>query len=133
MIFVIILGLAHAKETSSILQADMQDQKERDWIEDVPINAQGESLNTIRFDQASHLAYSTLVYLYIATGVGAVYLVCTIGLLIGALQYKSEFILPWLVMHTISGLVFGVGIIYVSMMEVVDVYFGGSIQYCKIC
>lgn len=133
MIFIVILGLIHARETSSILQADMIDQKERDWIDDVPINAQGESLNTVRFDEGQQLARNTVEYLYFLTGVGTGYLISTVSLFFGSLQNKPEFILVWLILHSITGVIFAIGVFFGEYCtnDVIPEFFGGSGKYCK--
>jgi hypothetical protein len=51
-----LLGLTHAEEMSSVLGADIEDQKEREEYVYIPTNSRGESLNQIRFKAASNLA-----------------------------------------------------------------------------
>lgn len=55
--FVMLLGLVHAEEMTTILTADIADQKEREEYIFIPTLSTGESLNTVRFKSASHLAF----------------------------------------------------------------------------
>lgn len=55
--FVMLLGLVHAEEMTGILSADIVDQKEREDYIYVPTLSTGESLNSVRFKSASHLAF----------------------------------------------------------------------------
>lgn len=52
-----LLGLVHAEEMTKILSADIEDHKEREDYIFVPTMSTGESLNSIRFKTASHLAF----------------------------------------------------------------------------
>ncbi|EDS33201.1 conserved hypothetical protein [Culex quinquefasciatus] len=56
LLFIMLLGLAHAEEMSTILGADIADQKEREEYVYIPTNAKGETMNQMRFKSAANLA-----------------------------------------------------------------------------
>lgn len=81
-LFLVCLGLIHAKQISRILLVDRLDQKEREEYYETP-KIHGVSTNDMRFLEADKLVNYTLVILYIATALAATYALCTLGLLIG--------------------------------------------------
>ncbi|CAD7082428.1 unnamed protein product [Hermetia illucens] len=132
ILFVMLMGLAHAEEMRTILGIDIADQKEREDYYEVVTNAKGESLNQIRFKSASHLASFTLLILYIGTVVASVNLFSSLGLFIGVFKNKTELMLPWLVLDML-----GVVIILAIMIFVANGTFvcfvGGQWQYMSLC
>lgn len=130
ILFVMLMGLAHAEEMRTILGIDIADQKEREDYYEVVTNAKGESLNQIRFKSASHLASFTLLILYIGTVVASVNLFSSLGLFIGVFKNKTELMLPWLVLDML-----GVVIILAIMIFVANGTFvcfvGGQWQYSE--
>lgn len=129
VMFVMLLGLAHAEEMSNLLQADIADLKEKEWFELMPTNSRGETLNSIRFNEASHLASAILIILYVGTGVSTVYLISCLGLLIGTLRNKPELMLPWLVLDLIGAFLL-IAVAIAASNEAIVNYAGGQFQYC---
>lgn len=125
-----LLSLSHAEEMTTILGADIEDQRERQEYLDLPTNSKGESLNQIRFNTASHLASVTLIMLYIGTAVASIYLLSCLGLLIGTVKNRSELLLPWLVLDLIGALLV-VSVAIVGSNDQIFQYTGGKIQFCK--
>lgn len=82
ILFLVCLGLIHAKEIADIMLLDRLDQKEREEYYETP-KIHGVSTNDIRFMEADKLSTYTLVIMYIATAIAGVYALCTLGLLIG--------------------------------------------------
>lgn len=76
------LGLIHAKQISKLLLVDRLDQKEREEYYETP-RINGVSANDIRFLEADKHVKYTLILLYLATALAAIYALCTLGLLIG--------------------------------------------------
>lgn len=81
-LFLVCLGLIHAKQISRVLLIDRLDQKEREEYYETP-KIHGVSTNDLRFIEADKLVNYTLIVLYITTAIVATYAVCTLGLLIG--------------------------------------------------
>ncbi|KOB66733.1 Uncharacterized protein OBRU01_20829 [Operophtera brumata] len=52
--------------------------------------------NQRRFAKAQHLASVTVIVLYTSTILTSIYLMCCISLLHGAVQYKREYVVPWI-------------------------------------
>lgn len=126
-----LLGLTHAEEMINILIVDIADQKEREEYYEMPMNAKGESMNQVRFKTASQLATGTLTILYGCATLAATYVFACLGFLFGTLKYRSELMVPWLVLHLIGGFV-------VLVLEVVyadpygyDLTGGSVLVYCK--
>lgn len=81
-LFLVCLGLIHAKQISRLLLVDRLDQKERELEYETP-KIHGISTNDIRFMEADRHVNYTLIILYCATALTATYALCTLGLLIG--------------------------------------------------
>lgn len=81
-LFLVCLGLIHAKQISRLLLLDRLDQKEREEYYETP-KIHGISANDIRFMEADRLVNYTLIVLYSTTALAATYALCTLGLLIG--------------------------------------------------
>lgn len=60
VLFLVLLGLAHAEEMDSILQVDMAEHQDREdyYITDMDIHSSGLPINDLRFKSASELASS---------------------------------------------------------------------------
>ncbi|XP_031626568.1 uncharacterized protein LOC116342905 [Contarinia nasturtii] len=99
-LFLVCLGLIHAKQMSRLLLIDRLDQKEREEYYETP-KIHGVSANDIRFLEAEKLVNYTLILLYTATALAAVYALCTLGLLIGVIKRRCELILPWIIFQSI--------------------------------
>ncbi|XP_055608470.1 uncharacterized protein LOC129755820 [Uranotaenia lowii] len=105
LLFIMLLGLAHAEEMSAILGADIADQKEREEYIYVPTNAKGETMNQLRFKTAANLASVTLCMLYIGTTLATIYVLSCLGLLIGTLRNRHELFIPWMVVDFFGTLI----------------------------
>ncbi|XP_058451418.1 uncharacterized protein LOC131430435 [Malaya genurostris] len=105
LLFIMLLGLAHAEEMSAILGADIADQKEREEYIFLPTNARGETMNQLRFKSAANLASVTLCMLYIGTTLATIYVFSCLGLLIGTLRNRHEFFIPWMVVDLFGTLI----------------------------
>ncbi|KAL1380065.1 hypothetical protein pipiens_014474 [Culex pipiens pipiens] len=105
LLFIMLLGLAHAEEMSTILGADIADQKEREEYVYIPTNAKGETMNQMRFKSAANLASVTLCMLYIGTTLATIYVLSCLGLLIGTLRNRHEFFIPWMVVDFFGTLI----------------------------
>uniref|UniRef100_A0A182KFT2 Uncharacterized protein n=1 Tax=Anopheles christyi TaxID=43041 RepID=A0A182KFT2_9DIPT len=114
-LFVMLLGLAHAEEMSTILQMSIADQKDSEYI--WTTSEQEESINEWRFKSAEKLASGrlsilahlglTLCVLYIGTTVATIYVLSCLGLLIGTLRNRHEFFIPWMVVDFFGTLAIG--------------------------
>uniref|UniRef100_A0A182YAS6 Uncharacterized protein n=1 Tax=Anopheles stephensi TaxID=30069 RepID=A0A182YAS6_ANOST len=104
-LFVMLLGLAHAEEMSTILQMSIADQKDSEYI--WTTSEQEESINEWRFKSAEKLASVTLCMLYIGTTVATIYVLSCLGLLIGTLRNRHEFFIPWMVVDFLGTLAIG--------------------------
>uniref|UniRef100_A0A182VBH7 Uncharacterized protein n=1 Tax=Anopheles merus TaxID=30066 RepID=A0A182VBH7_ANOME len=104
-LFVMLLGLAHAEEMSTILQMSIADQKDGEYI--WTTSEQEESINEWRFKSAEKLASVTLCVLYIGTTVATIYVLSCLGLLIGTLRNRHEFFIPWMVVDFFGTLAIG--------------------------
>lgn len=110
-LFLVCLGLIHAKQISRVLLVDRLDQKEREEYYETP-KFHGVSTNDLRFMEADKLVNYTLVILYSATAYAATYAICTLGLLIGKIYFYfyfeklnfSIFIMKHLYSHSIPEL-----------------------------
>lgn len=100
-----LLALTHAEQIVNVLIVDMADQKEREEYYELTINSKGETLNQIRFNNASDLAATTLSLLYGCTTLAALYLVTCIGLLFGIIKHRPELMIPWLTLHLVGSIV----------------------------
>ncbi|XP_049531699.1 uncharacterized protein LOC125949054 [Anopheles darlingi] len=103
LLFVMLLGLAHAEEMSTILQMSIADQKDSEYI--WTTSEQEEAINEWRFKSAEKLASVTLCMLYIGTTLATIYVLSCLGLLIGTLRNRHEFFIPWMVVDFFGTLV----------------------------
>ncbi|XP_055638323.1 uncharacterized protein LOC129776611 [Toxorhynchites rutilus septentrionalis] len=105
LLFIMLLGLAHAEEMIAILEVDIAEQKEREEYVYIPTNAKGETMNQLRFKSAANLASITLCMLYIGTTLAAIFVLSCLGLLIGTLRNRHEFFIPWMVVDFFGTLI----------------------------
>lgn len=132
LLFIMLLGLAHAEEMSAILGADIADQKEREEYVYIPTNAKGETMNQLRFKSAASLASVTLYMLYVGTTLATIYVLSCLGLLIGTLRNRHEFFIPWMVVDFFGTLISASVMIAVGYNKVA--YYGiGQWQYWGFC
>lgn len=126
-----LLALTHAEEMINILIVDIADQKEREEYYEMPMNGKGESMNQVRFKTASQLATGTLTILYGCATLAATYVFACLGLLFGTVKYRSELMLPWLVLHMIGGAVmFVLYIVYANPLGY-EMVGGCKTIYCE--
>ena len=126
-----LLGLTHAEEMINILIVDIADQKEREEYYEMPTNNQGESINQVRFNTASKLATVTLTILYCCAALAATYVIACLCLLFGTIKFRSELMVPWLLLHMIgSCLIIFMSLVYAKPFGIESVV-GGQLLYCK--
>ncbi|KAG6450222.1 hypothetical protein O3G_MSEX006475 [Manduca sexta] len=121
----------------SMLHNDMEDDAERRGFYEV---AYGEQLtfhegevtstnNQRRFAKAQHLASVTVIFLYTSTILTSIYLMCCISLLHGAVKYKREYVLPWIMAACVGVVLLIVAIIVGDGYPCVVNLFGGHNLY----
>ncbi|XP_004932605.1 uncharacterized protein LOC114240656 [Bombyx mandarina] len=104
ILIILLVGISHVGEMLNMLHNDMEDDAERRGFYEV---AYGDKLtfhegevtsrnNQRRFAKAQHLASVTVIFLYTSTILTSIYLMCCISLLHGAVKYKREYVLPWI-------------------------------------
>ncbi|KPI93032.1 hypothetical protein RR46_14253 [Papilio xuthus] len=94
----------------TLLHNDMEDDAERRGFYEVAYGNQlrfheGDVISTNnqrRFAKAQDLASVTVKILYTSTIMTSIYLLCSIMLLHGAVNYKKEYILPWTLVALIN-------------------------------
>ncbi|KAJ6633092.1 hypothetical protein Bhyg_15646 [Pseudolycoriella hygida] len=97
LLFAMLLSLTHAEKMNNILIREINDQKEREEFYETILNSNGESMNQVRFRDASELATYTTACLYAGVAIAALYVFVCFGLLCGTLKYRHEAIAPWLI------------------------------------
>ncbi|XP_045497771.1 uncharacterized protein LOC123695867 [Colias croceus] len=104
VLIILLVGISHLGEMLQLLHNDMKDEEERRGFYGVSYGDQVifhendviSTNNQVRFAKAQHLASVTVVILYTSTILTAIYLMCSISLLYGAVKYKREYVLPWI-------------------------------------
>ncbi|XP_011212828.2 uncharacterized protein LOC105232722 [Bactrocera dorsalis] len=126
LLFLVLLGLAHAEQMKTMLAMDIEDQKDNGFYDMSPFR------NQLRLRTASQLVSVTEMLLYILTAVASVYLLSTIALFAGIFKNRSEFVLPWLVVEFIFIVSAAVLVFWLQNEKFVDII-GGKIYYFMIC
>lgn len=126
MLFIVLLGLAHAEQMKNMLALDIEDQKEYGFYDLTPFP------NQMRLKTASQLVSVTEVLLYILTAISSVYLLSCLALFAGVFKNRSEFILPWLVVEFIFIIMTMVATFWCQNEKFVSLI-GGKFQYFSIC
>ncbi|CAH2037276.1 unnamed protein product, partial [Iphiclides podalirius] len=85
--------------------------------------------NQRRFAKAQHLASVTVIFLYTSTILTSIYLMCCISLLHGAVKYKREYILPWIMAACVGVILLIVAIVIGDGHPCVVNLFGGHNLY----
>lgn len=124
MIFLVLLGLAHAEQMKNMLQLDIKDQRENGFYDLTPYH------NESRLRSASELVNVTEILLYVTTAIVSVYLLSTLLLFAGVYKNRSEFVLPWLIIEFLFILSAAVLMLWLQNEKFV-VLIGGKIPYCK--
>ncbi|XP_067612666.1 uncharacterized protein Fie [Eurosta solidaginis] len=126
LLFLVLLGLAHAEQMKTMLAMDIEDQKDNGFYDMSPFR------NQLRLRTASQLVSVTEMFLYISTGVASIYLLSTIALFAGIFKNRSEFVLPWLVVEfifNVSAVILVFGLRNERFVEII----GGKFYYFMIC
>ncbi|XP_017477638.1 PREDICTED: uncharacterized protein LOC108367521 isoform X1 [Rhagoletis zephyria] len=123
LLFLVLLGLAHAEQMKNMLAMDIEDQKDNGFYDMSPFR------NQLRLRTASQLVSVTEMLLYILTAVASVYLLSTIALFAGIFKNRSEFVLPWLVVEFIFIISAAVLVFWLQNEKFVDII-GGKVYYC---
>ncbi|XP_036337704.1 uncharacterized protein LOC118747712 [Rhagoletis pomonella] len=126
LLFLVLLGLAHAEQMKNMLAMDIEDQKDNGFYDMSPFR------NQLRLRTASQLVSVTEMLLYILTAVASVYLLSTIALFAGIFKNRSEFVLPWLVVEFIFIVSAAVLVFWLQNEKFVDII-GGKVYYFMIC
>lgn len=129
--FLVVMGLLHAEEMINILVVDIADQKDREEYYELPMHANGETMNQVRFKTATQLAASTLSILYACSIVVGVYMVCCLCLLCGTIRYRSQMLVPWLVVNSILCVASILGAIEIREC-VLKYLLDNELVYCKL-
>ena len=124
MIFLVLLGLAHAEQMRNMLQLDIEDQKDNGFYDLIPYH------NESRLRSASQLVNVTEIVLYIVTAIVTLYLISTLTLFAGVYKNRSEFVLPWLVVEFIFIVSAMVLMCWLQNEKFVQAI-GGKMFYCK--
>ncbi|XP_026752770.1 uncharacterized protein LOC113512979 [Galleria mellonella] len=119
VLIILLVGISHVGEMLSMLHNDMEDDAERRGFYEVVYGQQltfheGDVISTNnqrRFAKAQHLASVTVIFLYTSTILTSIYLMCCISLLHGAVKYKREYVLPWIMAACV-----GVGLLIVAIV-----------------
>lgn len=121
----------------SMLHNDMEDDAERHGFYEVGYGEklyfhEGEVISTNnqrRFAKAQHLASVTVIFLYTSTILTSLYLMCCISLLHGAVKYKREYVLPWIMAACAAVILLIVAIVVGDAYPCVVNLFGGHNLY----
>ncbi|KAF9815420.1 hypothetical protein SFRURICE_011572 [Spodoptera frugiperda] len=121
----------------SMLHNDMEDDADRRGLYEMAYGDHfsyhnGEVISTNnqrRFAKARHLASVTVIFLYTSTMLTSIYLMCCISLLHGAVKYKREYVLPWIMAACIGVVLLIVAIIVGDGYPCVVNLFGGHNLY----
>ncbi|XP_072931877.1 uncharacterized protein [Epargyreus clarus] len=141
VLIILLICLTHVGKVLTLLHDDMEDDAERRGFYEVNYRNQmtfheGDVISTNnqrRFAKAQHLASVTVIILYTSTILASIYLMCCISLLHGAIKYKREYMLPWVIASCVSITPFMAAMILGdSYPNIVDIY-GGHNYYRFIC
>ncbi|XP_050346098.1 uncharacterized protein LOC126770636 [Nymphalis io] len=137
VLIILLVGISHVGEMLSMLHNDMEDDAERRGFYEI---SYGEHLtfhegdvvssnNQIRFAKAQHLASVTVIFLYTSTILTSIYLMCCISLLHGAVKYKREYVLPWIMAACVAVVLLIIAIVIGDGYPCVVNLFGGHNLY----
>ncbi|XP_073945477.1 uncharacterized protein [Choristoneura fumiferana] len=137
VLVILLVGISHVGEMLSMLHVDMEDDAERRGIYEVTDGEQmtfheGDVMSTNnqrRFAKARHLASVTVIFLYTSTILTSIYLMCCISLLYGAVKYKREYVLPWVMAACVGVVLLVVAIVVGDGYPCVVHLFGGHHFY----
>lgn len=135
ILIILLVGISHVGEMLSMLHNDMEDDADRRGLYEVAYldhyhNGEVTSTNNQRrFAKAQHLASVTVIFLYTSTILTSIYLMCCISLLHGAVKYKREYVLPWIMAACIGVILLIIAIIIGDGYPCVVNLFGGHSLY----
>ncbi|XP_075973707.1 uncharacterized protein LOC142974988 [Anticarsia gemmatalis] len=136
ILIILLVGISHVGEMLSMLHNDMEDDADRRGLYDVAYGEHtyhdGDVISTNnqrRFAKAQHLASVTVIFLYTSTILTSIYLMCCISLLHGAVKYKREYVLPWIMAACIGVVLLIAAIIVGDGYPCVVNLFGGHNLY----
>lgn len=132
LMFFVVLALLHAEEMINVLIVDIADQKEREEYYELPMHANGETMNQVRFKSASQLAAGTLSALYACAVAVGVYLLCCVLMLCGTIKYRSQLMMPWLLVHAVGGATVLSLILYYHRWAIMNLFKGNAMLFCTI-
>lgn len=71
----------------------------------------------------------TLILLYVASGIAGIYLISSLGLLIGTLRNRVNFLIPWLILDLV-GIMLTIALMILLSCGLYE-FVGGQMQYCE--
>ncbi|VVC89068.1 uncharacterized protein LOC126979239 [Leptidea sinapis] len=136
-LIVLLVGISHLGEMLQLLHNDMKDEEERRGFYGVGYGDHVKfhesdvisTNNQLRFIKAQRLASFTVVFLYTSTILTTIYLICSISLLHGAVKYKRQYILPWIMAACIAVVLLLTVIILGDGYPCIIKLFGGHNMY----
>lgn len=149
----VLLGLSQAEAVNTLLQTDIQQQDRDDYITE---ETDGWPINDLRFKSAEELASSmemfsiflfelliiiteiysflaTLLVMYIASAISAIYALSSYCLLCGIFRSWSALLLPWLIVDMVGVLLTMDLMLLFSHGCSVVAYLGGPTNYWVMC
>ncbi|KAJ8728245.1 hypothetical protein PYW07_017038 [Mythimna separata] len=137
ILIILLVGISHVGEMLSMLHNDMEDDADRRVLYEATYGDHisyhnGDVISTNnqrRFAKARHLASVTVIFLYTSTMLTSIYLMCCISLLHGAVKYKREYVLPWILAACIGVVLLIVAIVVGDGYPCVVNLFGGHNLY----
>ncbi|XP_047529292.1 uncharacterized protein LOC125065616 isoform X2 [Vanessa atalanta] len=117
VLIILLVGISHVGEMLSMLHNDMEDDAERRGFYEITYG--------------EHLTFHevTVIFLYTSTILTAIYLMCCISLLHGAVKYKREYVLPWIMAACVAVVLLIVAIVIGDGYPCVVNLFGGHNLY----
>ncbi|XP_059613071.1 uncharacterized protein LOC132259446 [Phlebotomus argentipes] len=101
LLFMVFIGLMHAKEVHKMLLADIEEDREINEYTAMP-DVYAVSRNEMRFKTAQELTKYTLTVLYVALVLSATYVLSCIILLKGVMKNNPCMMCPWLLLKGFS-------------------------------
>ncbi|CAB3229937.1 unnamed protein product [Arctia plantaginis] len=136
LLIILLVGISHVGAMLSMLHNDMEDDADRRGLYEVEHYHDGDVISTNnqrRFAKAQHLASVTVMFLYTSTILTSIYLMCCISLLHGAVKYKREYVLPWIMAACIGVVLLIIVIVIGDGYPCLVNHFGGHNLYHFSC
>ncbi|XP_068632195.1 uncharacterized protein [Battus philenor] len=136
-LIILLVAVSHVGGMLAMLHNDMEDDAERRGFYEVAYGGQmtfheGDVVSTNnqrRFAKAHHHANVTVIFLHTSTLLTSIYLMCCISLLHGAVKYKREYILPWIIAACIAVILSIIALVIGDGYPCVVSTFGGHNLY----